>query len=525
MIAALALGIALAAEAHHVDASLDLAGELLDHRFVDLDGDGRRELVLALRMKRGGRELRFHRVGDARVEPEPYATVRVLEDVLAYGFADVREEAGRELLLLTRSGVFSYSITKEGYRDNAARLFESELVYDVPDRRALPFWGYTIPFAGGDLVLVPAMNGLEVWGPPGPDAEGTTGYRRVASLFTPVQRARRALRDEDVSGRRRHSGISFERSGEDDALFADAFPDEAAPRSDVFLQDSRSMRAPALVDLDRDGALDLVLRRDEDLAYFENEGGRFSAEPTRAEAYPDYLTSLGREVDLRLVDLDGDGDLDLLAESRAKADGFENVEHTLLVLLSDREHLFPAAPTQILRFEAGVMRAEVVDVNGDGRPDLAVRLFELPSLVQTVTSIQFELTHLLYLGTGDAARPFGRKPAMKRSETFDENSVGAAAANRTLRLDCDGDGTPDLVEVDLAGYVAMRRLRHESSFFGGESWELDEAPWKRFPVRGSIASLEVLDLNGDSLADVVSASDESLAILMSVRPQRGGGAR
>ena len=47
-------------------------------------------------------------------------------------------------------------------------------------------------------------------------------------------------------------------------------------------------------------------------------------------------------------------------------------------------------------------------------------------------------------------------------------------------MDCSGDGIADLVEVDLAGNLAVRRLRKESSFFGGDTWKLDEG---RYAVR------------------------------------------
>ena len=90
----------------------------------------------------------------------------------------------------------------------------------------------------------------------------------------------------------------------------------------------------------------------------------------------------------------------------------------------------------------------------------------------------------------------------------------------SLTMDCDGDGLADLVEVDLDGRVGIRRLRRRSSFFGGTSWSLERAHWKRFETGGSIRSLDVRDLNGDGLGDVVSAGERRLTILLSLRPGR-----
>ena len=81
--------------------------------------------------------------------------------------------------------------------------------------------------------------------------------------------------------------------------------------------------------------------------------------------------------------------------------------------------LLPPKPSQVLRFEAGFLKVEVTDANHDGRPDLAPRKFELPTLLETVTGLEFRMTHLLYLGQRKG-RPFERKPALKQVETFDE---------------------------------------------------------------------------------------------------------
>ena len=65
--------------------------------------------------------------------------------------------------------------------------------------------------------------------------------------------------------------------------------------------------------------------------------------------------------------------------------------------------------------------------------------------------------------------------------------------------------------------------RQQRGVFGGRSWELEDNPWKRFEVRGSIASLVVEDLNGDGLGDIVSQTPDMLRILLSsARGQVGG---
>jgi hypothetical protein len=500
----LGISAAGASEAFFVDASLDLDGDLLSWRFLDVDADGKRELLVAVRTPDGERELRVHDMAHDRVEPKARRVVPVLEDVLAWTCADVREEPGRELVLLTKGGAWSYSLTLEGYKDNVARLARVELIYDLPDPRALPYWEYVLPAQGGDQLLLAERDRVSLF-VPGAERE----YARSASF----QAGRASDDDFDADGTRDRSvSLGVETSG-----LGEPFVEEDARSTATLLSDARSYRAPALVDLDGDGLLDIVMRRGSQLEIFMGRAEGPAAKATRTEEFPEYLRGDDQSLWLRLVDVDGDGDLDLLARLEAHADELENATNKVLVLHNDGKRLLPDKPAQVLRFEAAELALSVTDVDGDGRPDLSVRKFELPSLVDAVTGLEFTFTHLCYLGE---RRGFARKPALKHEETFDEESVVAVIANRSLKLDCDGDGLADLVEVDLDGRVAIRRMRKSSGFLSGDTWSLERAPWKRFETRGSITSLDVADLNGDGLGDVVSAGERRLTVLLSQKPGR-----
>lgn len=161
-----------------------------------------------------------------------------------------------------------------------------------------------------------------------------------------------------------------------------------------------------------------------------------------------------------------------------------------------------------------MLRVEVTDVDGDGRVDLAFRKLELPSVVAAVTGLEFTFTYLVYMG---GRKGFDKRPTLDHEETYDEDTVVGLAANRELTLDCDGDGIADLVEVDLDGRIAIRRVIKTSSFLRGETWSLERAPWKRFAGEGSIESLVVRDLNGDGLGDVISAGERRFSLWLSSR--------
>ena len=114
----------------------------------------------------------------------------------------------------------------------------------------------------------------------------------------------------------------------------------------------------------------------------------FEVAPSRVETLPDYLRRGNNTATLELVDLDGDGRLDVLATWNEEFEGFENVEWRLLVLLGTKDRLFPTEPNQVLRFEAANVRAEVGRIDGDALPDLVVRTFAVPSVVAAATGLE-----------------------------------------------------------------------------------------------------------------------------------------
>ena len=498
-------------EAFYVDASIDVDGRLLDWHFVELDPARGEELVLAVAPPRGDRELRIHPMRDGRPAPEPRQVVPMLKDIVAWGVADVRDEPGRELCLMTSQGVWSYSLQYGGYKDNARPLVSTPLLYDFADPGSLSHWRYVLPGGERDRLLVPEPEQIGLWGPGGEDG----AYRRVVALERPPRKEAEDTERPSDGAEVEADGDGFEILLRQSSLFL-----QDDPRAEAALFSSAyRFPAPALVDLEGDGHLDLIRKAGDRL--FVHRGGPAgpAAEPTRIEAFPDDLVSDDDDVDvdLRLVDLDGDSDLDVLAEVSVDVDDFENAVQRVLVYENDGRSLLQEKPAQVLRFEAAFLVVDVADVDGDGRVDLAVRKLELPSLVGTVTGLEFTFSHLVYLGE---RRGFARKPALKRVEVYDEDSIVEVAANRELVLDCDGDGIADLVEIDVDGRIAVRRLKKESSFFGGTSWELEESPWKRFDSAGEIGSLTVRDFNGDGLGDIVSAGEQRLTLFVSARRSR-----
>ncbi|MHC5210936.1 MAG: FG-GAP repeat domain-containing protein [Planctomycetota bacterium] len=515
-----------AVEVSFVDQRLDVDGLLLDSRFIDMDGNGRRDLVMAVRAQRPGlaprRELRIHAMlPEGTVAPEPSLVLPVPDDVIVYGCADVQPDAGRELLLLTRSGAHSFSPLAPGLREGVRRLVSTELLFQVPSSRHLPAWTYVLERKGAhDLLVLPDASHTSLWGPrtdagATPPVDDAGDYMRLADFGLDDGAASFSVKAPGAV-RASAGGLRVKiDTGSDKDLFLGEAPEAYA----AMLQAEGRYRAPALADVDGDGRKDLLLYDKNSLAVHLSGPDGPAREPSRVEALPAYLDRPDDDLILNLRDLDGDGDMDIYARVSPDQDGLEHVVFNYFVMMNDGSRLFPDEPAQLLRFEGTGTDSTVIDVDANGRPDLVITKYVLPADLQdALTGLRFYRSAYVYFA-GDKL-PFERKPGLRDEQSFSSESLQDALVNRHIAGDLSNDGIADLVEMDISGHVAIRRILYEQTMFGGGKWAVEDAPWKRFDLGTDLTMMRVEDVNGDGLMDILNPGDTGISLLLS-RKERG----
>lgn len=294
-----------------VESRVDVGSDRFEYQLIDVDGDTRVDLLVAT-IAPGERKLRLWKQrADASFPPAPDWQLAVPPDVVAFSLLDLREEAGRELLLMTRATLWSLSTTKEGLQGNVRRELDFAFFPDLPDPERLPCWRLVADLDGDgteELLAMSADGGLAVVAMEGA-AEGRR--LRVRCHLGCYEEPSRAARGSFSFG----SGGVETRAGElgaNPSLFPGARSSKPTLTGAFLLERRRRFLLPRLEDFDGDGQFERV----------DVVNGRWHVAPALFESRADEreavveLPTGARDADERhWIDLDGDGRRELVSFS------------------------------------------------------------------------------------------------------------------------------------------------------------------------------------------------------------------
>jgi YD repeat-containing protein len=217
----------------------------------------------------------------------------------------------------------------------------------------------------------------------------------------------------------------------------------------------------AVADVNADGKLDIVtanINSGDISVLLGNGDGTFQPE----QRFPAGDGAFAGPVSATLVDLNGDGHLDVVAGVRSSTD--------LSVLLGNGDGTFQAQ----LRASAGIFAGSISvgDLNGDGKTDLTV-----------ATTSSNRISTLLGNGDGTFQAP-------------QLLAVGVLPSSLVM-MDINNDGMPDIVTANQNSGDISVLLGHGTGTF---------QPERRFAVNASPSALALARINGDSNLDLVIAN-------------------
>ena len=511
----------LAADGNYVAFELPRGDDFTPLFMQDMDGDGRKDIIVPHYDRTIGRELHIHRqLADGGFAPQPQR-IDIKTEIIAVGFADLRDDPGMELVLFAADGVFSLSTRQEGYVDNLKLLLQWQLIATLPDRERLRFTGL-LPDVNGDGKADLLLPGMQEWGLfYGDDAEGFIEAARFTTLNQELTATQRRNRSTGLNARlaiNSEEGVVIEMQAETPSPYAgflelwrgsDGHGDSDEPDDDnnsLLLNSATWLPNASFVDLDTAPGLDLVyINTGSDglgqlnIHSQQPDGGFLKA--------ADWSGSINTTGQLRLADFNADGLADLL---RLSGDGDEWVARFYI----NRGGVFDLeSPQQVMRFAGYDVRLETVELPGRSTPVLGVAYYTIPAM-EAIRNAAVNRVQLIYDSeapwpgeaprTGEAPRaggearpgePFAHRPAFRLEETFSADSVRGLAEPASLRFDVDGDGRNDALYITGDGTLAARRVNDDLT--------LEREPfWEYVPTR-TVLEYEVLHLNEDSLPDLI----------------------
>jgi len=504
------------APARFVESRIDIGSDRCEYQFSDADGDSRIDLFVTT-AEAGVRTLRLYRLRpDSQYPAQPDFRMTVPPDVVAFAVWDLRPEPGKEVVLLTRNGLFSLTATRESLQGNLRRELTLPIFPDLPDPERLPCWRMIedVDGDGRDELLVVSDGALVALAPrpreSGDAAEGPT-LRTVLSL--PCVPADADARDSKVS--LGNAGVTVQARGGLSSFFPGARTSRPNIAGQQLLARSVSFEIPALFDWDGDGRRDLVaLDVDDARVRLQDAPGRFETS-VRTFHLPDALRAENvdrsgrrRHERLKLLDMDGDGRSELvLTKSEGRGSG---TEHSFVVVRRKADGSPEEAASALLKLEGMDVDYDTIDVDHDGNMDVVASRVDVPTGLTSLANIRLDTG--LYLFRGGAHATLDRDVSVKLERTYRPEQL--ARVQETLLTnftgDFDGDQLNDLVLTQIDGRVDIRRLKHE-----GGNWSLDARPLASFQPPAPVERMETWDVSDDGIADLFLRHKRSFTLFVS----------
>ncbi len=403
----------------------------------DLDGDGRRDLVVAYRRGEGPDARKFIAVffrGEAGWSPRPELMIAAPRNAAVVDLGDAMGDAGDELVYLAPDGVWAIPVA--GRRaGRPTRVLTAPTLAGRPEEDDLPFWDFLrVPAPGQPpTLIVPGRGPLRL-------------FRRDGALWKPWSQVEvdtpsfyDAERDAYRSSRRGgHTGRSFS------------------------FRATTVIPALAFVDQTGDGRMDLVTIWEDRLAVHvaRADGTLTSSVAHRrwlAIRTPAELATHDTDLDVQVLDLDGDGVAD--ASVTKIGGGLTNMFTETRIHRGLAGGGFSAEPSQVFKDDGFAALVRYVDVDGDGRLEMLHPRSEVSilGLSRVLLASKLELDVRLRRRDASEGRVFGLEPFQVLTSIHDLDFTVGGALRGPYPLtggDVDGDGRPDVLVC--AGGTTLR---------------------------------------------------------------------
>jgi hypothetical protein len=475
---------------------------------ADMDGDGRKDVIIPHWTPETGRQLLIHLQQDnGRFSSQVSRIVDIRPEIVAVALADVRAEPGEELLLFTGTQVFSLSSAIASYSGNLRPLFEWPMIAAVPDKRVTLFLSPATDLTGNGHVdlLLPGAGGYG-WFSGGPDEQFTLSHQfsTTNDELDPSDMPESSGRFSTQIEFNERDGLIVKINARSGSAFEDFLAD-TRDRNDIDQQNTllstSNWMPPAIV-------ASMNAARASDIVYL-NIGNDFQGQLNilphlgegRFNDQPAWQGPVEMRGDFHLLDLNGNGLTDIM---RMVANGSD---WDVYFYTNQGGRFNFAQPAQVMRFSGYDVRVDTTDILQNGRPQLSVSYYTIP-VVNAIRNTSIVRTQLLY-GSNNVrdGQLFNARPDFRLDENFSAASVRGLSSPIYLEADLNGNGRVDALYLTPEGTLAAKTIDDNLRFANAPFWQY-------VPGR-TIVGFDVEDLNGDGVPDIILYHSNTTTILVS----------
>ncbi len=277
---------------------------------------------------------------------------------------------------------------------------------------------------------------------------------------------------------------------------------------------------PVKLNWDGDGRADLAaIRRGELILYLQREDRTFLRVSRPIDVLKPGPAEAGRATPL-LGDVDHDGRTDLLlTRSPSNVGLFERFTSRQLLFLSP--HILSrstpgllATPSDIVKTEGISINPALLDYDGDGDLDLLVTSLGLDMKSRIRKSVSAD--YLLFRFDAKE-RKFEHDPWFKVSRPFPMTQLehNSTAPVCFFTGDFDGDGKRDLLNIADQGHLTIQRGTTDTGLFSSARYDFKDYLFRaRATVHNDVV---VKDLDGDGTSDLVAHDQHRIYLVRSGR--------
>jgi hypothetical protein len=471
----------------------------------DLNGDGAKDIVISHYQVGLGRELHIHhQQADGSFASTPQR-IEIKTEIIAVGFADVREPAGMELILFAANGVFSLSTAIDGYAGNIKQLMAWDMIATVPNLERVLFIDNIVDINADGLVdlLLPGDDIYGYFEGTGSEQFELVSTFSTVSLNTPQSGRRGRNRLDANISINPEQGVVVEIDARSPSPFANYIEQwgNADVQTNSLLRSEKWMPAASLALLNDDELLDIAYINvaDDGLGQLNIH---YQSAATGFADTADWSGSVETSGDLRFIDLNNDQQLDLY---RLSGNGDE---WDARFFLNQGGEFDLQKPSQIMRFSGYDVQLNFIDIPGESRPVLNVSYYTVP-VIDVIRNASINRIQLLYGSNQlEPGRLFNRQPDSQLQESFSAANVRGLSEQMSMRYDIDGDGQVDALYITENGTLAAKKI-------GADLVVADQPFWEYISSK-TVFEFEVMNLNEDSRPDLLLRHGTATTILVAI---------